>query len=79
MTDNPTKLWTYEISRPHGRIWIQSTSRFSSADEASVALTGYLALTPEDTGSFIGRVILAKEIPPHPRGYIVLHDHSFEA
>lgn len=74
----PTHPWTYEISRPNSRIWIQSTSRFETASDASLALSSYLALTPEGQGSFLGRVVIAKEMPEHPRGYIVLNDHTFE-
>lgn len=71
------KSWTYEIARPHGRVWLQSTERFSSAEGASIGLGLYLALSSEPAGSFIGRVILAKEVPPHPRGYIVHGDKNF--
>lgn len=61
MNDQSPKVWTYEVARPHGRVWLQSTDRFSSAEEASLALGFYLALTPEDSGSFIGRVVLAND------------------
>lgn len=56
--------WTFRVARPHRRVWLQSTERFATAEEASLSLCMYLALIPEESGSFVGEVVPANEDEP---------------